>query len=57
MASQNMCAISKIGAYFRAGVMPGNESFCAFEPGNLNVSVTGNLEETIAHYGLARLVH
>lgn len=55
-ATQNMCAMSKMVAYFQAGVLPGNESFCPFEPATFHLEVNGTLEGMIAEHGLADLV-
>ena len=52
-----MCAMSKVAAYFQAGVLPGDdEAFCTFESANLGITVNGTLSDTIKRYGLSDLV-
>lgn len=48
--------MSKLAAYFQAGVLPGDESFCPFEPVTFHLTVNGTLEGMIAEHRLADLV-
>ncbi|CAH0056967.1 unnamed protein product [Clonostachys solani] len=52
-ATQNLCALSKIAAYFQTGLPPTNDdAHCPFEQAGLGLTLNGTLEETIRFYGL-----
>lgn len=57
MATQNTCGFAKLRAYFQAGVMPGNHSFCPLEGGPFGIVLNGTLKENIRRAGLSDLVH
>jgi hypothetical protein len=57
MATQNTCAFAKLRAYFQAGVLPGNNSFCPLEEGPFGIVLNGTLKENIRQAGLSDLVH
>lgn len=57
MATENTCGYAKLKAYFQAGVLPGNDSYCPLERGPFGVVLNGSLAEILREAGLSDLVH